>query len=213
MKKLLFISLLLSCILSIAQQSSDIVFPVKGKPIKDCTVFDVGPANMVSYITGEDTLSITSKAYIKEGVFYDVFFNVESLKEEYIRNIDFIKDTNLKFEENRDYYYHENLFNKYKKQSKIGIPFLGAGLLFVSSGLGIYYTGGNLIEYYFNESKGAAIALIYLGGLTMATGGIIIGVNSSKAVQAKREMEKLNPRQVSLNIGMQQNGFGMSLRF
>ena len=113
----------------------------------------------------------------------------------------------------KNYYQYENLYHKYRKQSRIGIPFLGAGVLLLTSGLGIYYTGGDFVEYYFNDSKGPATVLIFFGGVTLLTGGIILSINSSKAMKYKNKMKALKPKQVSVTLGMQQNGLGISLKF
>ncbi len=216
MKHLLLFCILFSIIgiSSNAQESSDVVFPVKGKPIKNCIVFDVGPANMVSYFIGEDSLSTASKAYIKEGVLYDVFFNAGSIQEEYIKKSDFVNDPNLSFKENRDYYYHENLYKKHFKNNFKAIPFLAAGVAVFGGGVAWYYHEKVNLSYdNIPNDYRPAYLLMVIGGASITTGTIIIGINSSIAMKHKKEMENIKSKEVSLNFGIQQNGVGLSLKF
>lgn len=73
MKTYLFLLLLLliSCF-SIAQQTNSVVFPLEGKPIKNCQIIEIGPNNYLKYVSNIDTVKIKAKSYIKDGEFYDL---------------------------------------------------------------------------------------------------------------------------------------------
>lgn len=211
---ILFLLLFISYF-SIAQQSTDttsIIFPLEGKPIKNCRIIAIDSVNIISYLQESDTLLVVARAYINNGELISLFNKPGAIQVLRIPAKMTI-DTSLNFEENKDYFYHENLHHQYKNQSKIGIPFLGAGILFLTSGLGIYYSGNDVADYYFTDRKAPAILLMLIGGSSMAIGGMIIGVNSSKAIKQNKEMQKTKNNKISLNIGMQKNGVGISLRF
>jgi hypothetical protein len=215
MNKIFFTFLLsIFSLIAFAQDQKDVIFPVRGMPIKNCIIFDVGPANMISYSIRWDTTSVAAKAYIKEGDFYDVFFNEGSLKEEYIKKSNFVKDATLDYAENRDYYYHENLYKKYWKNNFKAIPFLAGGLAVFSGGVAWYNYEKKYLSYdNIPNNYAPAYLFMFIGGASILTGNIIIGINSYFALEHKKEMKKIKAKEISLNLGIQQNGVGLSLKF
>jgi len=216
MKKAILIIILpfLLSINSFSQENdtTSIIFPLSGKPIKNCQIIAVDSVNLITYSNRSDTLIVVAKAYIKNGEVFSLF-NLPGAIKEFTAPSQIMKTKLLTVEESKDYLYHENLYYKHKKQSRIGIPFLGAGVLFLTSGLGIYYSGNDIVEYYANDKKAPAIFLMVIGGSSLVVGGIIIGINSSMAIENKKETHEIKNNNISLNIGIQRNGVGISLRF
>lgn len=215
-KNILFLFFILISSTLIAQQedTTDVVFPIKGKPIKNCTVIDIGPGNLISYQLESDTLRVLSRAYIKDGVLINVFYNEGSIHEETVKESDIRNNPKLNFEENRDYYYHQTLYKKYRRRSMGSIPFLAAGF-------GVF-AGGAALHFHEKESSNyedipiedrPAFILMALGGVSLITGTIIFSINSTNAMQHKREMKKKESNTITISLGIQQNGLGVNIKF
>ena len=202
---------------AISQHTTDttsIIFPLKGKPIKNCQIIEVTKGNLISYSLGNDTLDVLARAYIKNEELISVFFNKGAMQDEFVSHKNYQNDPNLSHKENRDYFYHENLYKKYKGKSKIGVPFLIAGTVTVGIGGLIYYNEVvNLSDDGIENDYSYVYALAFMGTASLVTGSVIIGINTATAHEHKKEMQRIKSRKISLNWGMQNNGIGISLKF
>lgn len=212
---LLLLLILISSSLAAQQNDkSEVVFPIKGKSIRDCYVISVGPGNMVNYKIEKDTLSILSKAYIKDGELINVFYNEGFVHEEFIRKSDITNQPELNFEENRDYYYHANQYKKYRKRSLASIPFLAGGLAFFAGGAAWHFHEKDNLNYdNIPYEDRPAFVIMALGGASLIAGTIIVTINSSIAQQHKREMKKIESNTVTVNLSIQPNGLGINIKF
>lgn len=206
-------TLLLNCSLS-AQESIEVIFPIEGKPIKNCQIVEITKGNLISYTLDEDTLSVLARAYIKNEELISVFFNKGAMQHEFVSHRNYQNDPNLSHDENRDYFYHQNLYKKYKGKRKIGIPFVIAGVVTVGIGGLVYY---NEVTYLSDDGikndYRYVYALVFIGTASVVTGTTIIGINIATAHKHKKEMTRIKSNQMSLNFGMQKNGFGLCLKF
>jgi len=216
MKSVFTIVILLFSMIALAQQEhgKDVVFPVKGKAIKNCCVINIGPGNMISYIQQSDTLSVLAKAYIKEGELIDVIKNEGSVGAEYVLESEVKFDPKQSFEENRDYYYHENLYKKHRKNSLISVPFLAGGLATLVGGTVWYYHEKlDLDPDGIPNEYAPAILIMVIGSSSILVGSVILFDNLSKAQQHQEEMQKARNQKLSLGLGLGQNGIGFILKF
>ncbi len=67
-KLFLLISILFIAQIAISQKSSDIIFPVDGKIIKNCHIVKI-KKNSVSYLLNERTHTVETKAVVRRGYF------------------------------------------------------------------------------------------------------------------------------------------------
>lgn len=213
----LFISILFYSFNLIGQSNIDILFPVKGKPVKNCKILEIGPANSVTYLFFQDTLSALAKACIKDGEFYDLgqVKNLTAKHEISLQTLDSL--ANITYKGHHYQYYHRRYLAA-KKVQKTGIILMAAGGGVGALGAGLYlygekaYEKGKVTDPTFIYTF-PGILLAIAGGATMATGIIMSGVSYSIAQKNKNYMERCTSQEVSLHMGLQQNGIGVRLVF
>lgn len=214
MSKLIVAFLLsLFSLIAFAQDQKDIVFPVKGEPIKNAIILEIGPGNSITYIKNNETSSVSAKAYVKDGVYHDL-----SMIKTYAAKNPVNSSTNDSLAKltynNHNYFFYYDQYYKAKKLQRTGI-------ILVIVGTGAAAAGGGFFMLGNQSNDMSAIGMILPGivlmgaGSIAAIGGLVfttvsIGLKSTN----KEYMELCRPQQtISLQLGIQENGIGARIRF
>jgi len=215
-KTVLFIFLALLNLISFSQETdtSIIIFPIRGEPIKNAKIIETGPGNTIIYSNGNDTSIVLAKAYIENGELINVFNQRDALKKDYSRTENAQLNSDLDLEENKDYFFHKHNYRKYKRYALKGVPFIavGGGLMAIG-GIWYAYEKIELSDDNIANDYRPVYIFVSIGGAFLTAGTIVLGVNLSIASTHKKEMNRIKNNNISLNIGMQQSGFGLCLKF
>lgn len=219
MKRFTFIiSLLLSLtVFQIEAQnttSDQVIFPIKGKPIKNCQIIEQTNGNLILYRQEQDTLGVLARAYISNGELHNVLFNKGSIRVQYADHRKLEIDPAMSLQENNEYLYHKNLQTKYRKKTKTAIPFMAVGAGLAAIGGAIYY---NEITYLSDDGiendYTFVYAFVFAGTASLTAGTIVLATNLMRAHEHQLQMERIKNRSVSLKMGLQEHGIGFNLKF
>ncbi|NOR86433.1 MAG: hypothetical protein GQ527_02370 [Bacteroidales bacterium] len=212
MKKLILISIVafLSIILSLnsfsQENTKDTIFSTNWKIIGPCKIVEIQTPNKVIYkMDGEESL-IKANAIIRNNELIDIKTIAKlPIQQRNMNAIDSI--INLSFNE-KNYFHYLYEYNKAKKLKTTGIVFtyLGLGTTLFTSIL--------LRSNLSTSSESRNTALFFFGGLIIMDIGIPLWIGGKiKARNNLKALEKCKNQNISLNMGISENGVGLVLTF
>lgn len=216
-KTTLLILFLLSVCFYVFSQETDttsVIFPLHGEPIKNCQIIEIGPYNYIKYVSDIDTIKIKAKSYIKDGEFYDLKDLIHISKT--------METSNETLDSLRQLVYNGHNYLYYDKEYKKAVRAKKTGKILVLSGLGASAVGGGLFYIAGNIAKNNAFvfysipvyffgSLLIIGGVSTALAGIIVySVGYNKAENYTLCKERCTK---SLMLGPTRNGIGLVFKF
>jgi len=198
------------------EKYKDIVFPVKGAPIKYCRIIEIRSPNLVVFLINQDTISEKANAYIKNEEYFDL-----SMIKTYAHHNSVNLNTsdslmNLSYKDH-SYFYYEGLYQKSKKLKKAGIVLssIGAGIGALGTGLLLYSNNNSDYDHDYTFTMGFPGVFLIAGGIGCLTAGLVnLGISSSLEYRGKNGMKQCRPKKtISLQFGIQDNGIGARIKF